>query len=596
MRYKKALSWCVALAVFFPVHRVPCYGGERWKPILDVAVRDDQVYVATVEKGGLYSLEGGRWESLGGTLPSSNLFSLRISPKGHLFLSTYDEALFSMDRGRSWTSLKGGGNVKEFFFTSQGTYLLVDWHRGILRYDGTSSKSKEVKVEGGDFPVTGFSEGPGGSLWASTFGGGMLRSDDDGSTWSPFNSGLDNLFVLSMVWSDTGVLYVGTMEGGVFALGDGEWDKVDGLPYRSVVQAMAYSRGILFAGTLGGVFARTDGGDWISFPLQEGEDVSVRSIAPYRDGVLVGTGEKGLFYVDWDSRSSKAVMMSDSVVSMSLGDDGVWALTRSGKLFSSVDGVSWSDLTSLPGGSYGSLLRHANVAVVGGIGKVYTSHDKAWTGRPLPLREGQGGSAMVVDSDGAFIAALSRGGVFRSIDWGVSWSEIESVDGRYIYSVVSRGKTVAIGTDRGFAVSKDGGRTWENRYIVYGVTSLAIDEKGYLWAASRNGLWRWDLEGLELDTPAIDGFEWSPFNYFTDIFSGKEGSVMGLLRGELVRLSPVSGRYLLERSSLSNNDGILASLSLSDRILISTGRGFYSSVDGGLNWVSIGLPVGIIGR
>lgn len=203
---------------------------------------------------------------------------------------------------------------------------------------------------------------------------------------------------------------------------------------------------------------------------------------------------------------------------------------------------------------------------------------------------------MVVDSDGAFIAALSRGGVFRSIDWGVSWSEIESVDGRYIYSVVSRGKTVAIGTDRGFAVSKDGGRTWENRYIVYGVTSLAIDEKGYLWAASRNGLWRWNLETIELDTPAIDGFEWSPFNYFTDIFSTKEGTVMGLLRGELVRLSPVSGRYLLERSSLSNNDGILASLALSDRILISTGRGFYSSVDGGLNWVSIGLPVGTIGR
>ncbi len=51
MRYKKALSWCVAFAVFFSVHRVPCYGGERWKPILDVAVRDDQVYVATVEKG-----------------------------------------------------------------------------------------------------------------------------------------------------------------------------------------------------------------------------------------------------------------------------------------------------------------------------------------------------------------------------------------------------------------------------------------------------------------------------------------------------------------------------------------------------------------
>lgn len=570
---------------------------DLWGPILDVVVRDDQVYVATAEKGGLYSLEGDRWESLGVSLPSSNIFSLQMSPKGHLFVSTYDEALFSMDGGRSWTSLKGGGNAKEFFFTSQGAYLLVDWHRGILRYDGSSPKSQKAQVQGGDFPVTGFSEGPDGSLWASTFGGGLLLSQDGGSTWIPLNQGLDNLFVLSMAWSDRGRLYVGTMEGGVFSLDDGEWHKTEGLPHGSVVQAMSHFRGVLFVGTLQGLFGRSEyDGVWTSLSLEAGRDVSVRSIAPYRDGLLVGTGNSGLFHVDWDSRYSRAVAKSDPVVSLSLGDEGViWALTRSGKLFSSVDGVSWSDTLPLPEGRYASLAGLSNVVVAGGVGTVYVYQGGGWSARPLPTRDGQGGSAMVAVSDGALIAALSRGGLFRSLDWGLSWREIDSVDGSYIYSVVASGGAVAIGTDRGLALSLDGGETWTNRYVAYGVSSLSIDGE-YLWGTSRNGLWRWKMGDLELDTPVIEGFEWSPFNYFTGIFSGKEGSLVGLLRGDLVRLSPVSERYLLERSSLSNNDGILAALSLSDRVLISTGRGFYSSIDGGLTWASIGLPMGIMGR
>lgn len=595
----KAFS-CLMFTVLFAAYGTQCRGGERWGSILDVVVRGGHVYVATTEKGGLYSLEHGRWESLGGALPSSNLFSLRISPKGNLFLSTYDEALFSKDGGVSWTSLKGGGSIREFFFTSRGTYLLADWNKGILRYDGSSTKPEIPKIQGENFFVTGFSEGPGGILWASTFGGGMLRSDDDGSSWSPFNQGLNGLFVLSMALSDKGELYVGTMEGGVFGLKNGEWIRLNGLPEGSVVQAMACFNGVLFAGTLEGLFLRREKErEWTFLSLLEGDDVPVRSIAPYRDGVIVGTGDKGIFYLGWDLKSSRPVQKSDAVVSLSMGNDGVlWALSESGRLFESEDGTDWSELDSLPEGRYGSLARFSNVAIAGESSTVYSSSDgSAWASRTLPLRDGQGGSVMVVESNGTFIAGLSRGGLFRSSDWGICWDEIDSIDGSYIYSVVSRGKTVAVGTDRGFSVSRDGGRTWENRYIVYGVNSLAIDGSGYLWAASRNGLWRWGLKNLELDTPSIDGFSWSPFNYFTDVFSGRGGDLMGLLRGELVRLSPVSAdSYLLERSSLSNNDGILTALVLPDRIVISTGRGLYSSVDEGLSWMSIGLPVGAVGR
>lgn len=601
VRLKRLAVLFLLCVAFFPcliLKRGFCDGGASWAPILDVAVKDGLVYVVTAEKGGLYVLMENRWEHLGGSLPSSNLFSLTVSSQGHLFLSTYDEALFSKDRGRSWTSLKGGGGIKEIFPTSAGTFILFDWRKGILLFDGSSPKPVKADVQGDDFLVTGFSEGSDGSLWASTFGGGILCSEDGGRNWIPINKGLGNLFVLSMVFARSDGLYVGTMEGGVYVLKGDEWQREDGLPDGSVIQSINYSNGVLLAGTLKGVFARPQGdGPWTPFPLQEGSDVSVRSIAPYRKGALVGTGNHGLFYLDWERRTSRSVMMSDPVVSMAIGDDSViWALSRSGRLFSSLDGVSWSDLAILPEGRYSSLVRSSQVSIVGGSRSVYTSLDgKNWTKRPLPQGEGLEGSVMVVESDEAFIAATSRGGLFRSVNSGVSWNRVESVDGSYVYSLVSQGRTVAVGTDRGFSVSEDGGGTWENRYIVYGVISLAIDEGGHIWAASRNGLWRWDLEGLRLGTPAIEGFKWSPFNYFTDIFPGKDGSLMGLTRGDLIRLSPSSdGSYVLERSSLSNNDSILSAIVLPDSMVISTGRGFYSSSDGGLSWSSVSLPLDIM--
>lgn len=588
---------CAVFTLFFMENRGFCGDGTSWAPVLDVVVKDDLVYVVTAERGGLYGLKDKRWDNLGGALPSSNLYSLSVSPKGHLFLAAYDEALFSKDRGRSWSSLKGGGRVKNVFPTSDGTFILIDWHRGILLFDGISPKPKKAQVQGGDFLVTGFSENPEGSFLMSTFGGGVLRSDDGGSSWYPFNQGLENLFVLSITWSDGDRFYIGTMEGGVFVLEQGVWSKIDGLPEGSIVQVVkSNSDGVLYAGTLNGAFVRSEkDGVWTHFPLVEGEEVSVRSIAFYGDGVLVGTGNNGLFYLDWDKKSSRPVMRSDSVVSMVFEEEKgkVLALSRSGRLFSSLDGNGWSEIAVLPEGRYSSLVRSSQVIMAGASGKIYASSDgETWTGRLFPRKEFEDDSVVaMVESNGAFIVGLSKGGLFRSVDSGVSWSKIDSVEGNYVYSLQSQGSVVAVGTDRGFSLSHDGGITWRSHYVTYGVGSMFLDDR-YLWGSSRNGLWRWTLDDLKLDVPVIEGFKWSPFNYFSDIFPGREGEFLGLIRGGLVRVSPSSeGKYVLNSSSLSNNDRILSAVALPDRLIISTKRGFYSSSDGGLSWSLLSLPV-----
>ena len=54
-----------------------------------------------------------------------------------------------------------------------------------------------------------------GDLFAGTFGHGVLRSTDNGITWTEFNIGLANLNVQTLAISGTNI-FAGTFGGGVY--------------------------------------------------------------------------------------------------------------------------------------------------------------------------------------------------------------------------------------------------------------------------------------------------------------------------------------------------------------------------------------------
>jgi hypothetical protein len=55
------------------------------------------------------------------------------------------------------------------------------------------------------------------TLYAGTYGGGVFKSTNGGTTWSAFNTGLTNLDVYALAINST-MLYAGTWYGGAFAL------------------------------------------------------------------------------------------------------------------------------------------------------------------------------------------------------------------------------------------------------------------------------------------------------------------------------------------------------------------------------------------
>jgi hypothetical protein len=213
----------------------------------------------------------------------------------------------------------------------------------------------------------------------------------------------------------------------------------------------------------------------------------------------------------------------------------------------------------------------------------------------------------MAESGGALYAATWRSGLMRSRDGGRDWERVDTAGAgdddplfgdlsnsqegfTYISSLASDGSRLALATDAGLSASVDGGESWRHSYFNSGLLSVVFDRDGVLWGTSKTGVWRCDLASMEADEGRIDGFRWSPLDYFSDLYRGAGGDLIGVRNKSLHRLVSDGGGFRMEGASLSNVE-VLALLPLSDGgLLLGTSRGFFRSEDGGRSWAEVALP------
>ena len=112
-------------------------------------------------------------------------------------------------------------------------------------------------------------------------------------------------------------------------------------------------------------------------------------------------------------------------------------------------------------------------------------------------------TGMVVDSGGTLYIA-SQAGVFRSVDRGVSWTDLHFFAGAWTIAVDSSGVVYVALTFNGFYPdfglfkSTNGGMTWEFAGLPIGVMSLAISQS-VIYAGTEQGLFK-----------SFDGTTWTP--------------------------------------------------------------------------------------
>ena len=88
------------------------------------------------------------------------------------------------------------------------------------------------------------------------------------------------------------------------------------------------------------------------------------------------------------------------------------------------------------------------------------------------------------------------------------------------------------------------------------------------------------------------GFDWSPLEYFTDLFPGEGNGLIALLGERAVRLLPGEApeSFSLRETNLSNVRVLCSLRDTGGALLLGTERGLFRSTDGGATWSEIALP------
>ncbi len=276
-------------------------------------------------------------------------------------------------------------------------------------------------------------------LYAGSFGHGLFRSDDRGTTWVRSGEGITDPFILSLVTSKDGTVYAGTFRGGVFRTKDQgkTWHSLNGGLKRHEIKTLLAVGEVIYAGTADGAYRLNPADDRWSVVTSGLDEILVHALAQSPDGTLyAGTSGKGV--LRFKSNSSGWVrmhhglkdhegMIENFIRVLTIDADGaIYAGTFDGGVFRSADaGSTWKPISrALPNDSIrGIVLTPRGLFVATGHG-IFKTVDKGrqW----IPLNKGLTSMAIqvLIESEPGIFYAGTNSGAFRSDDDGSTWTAI----------------------------------------------------------------------------------------------------------------------------------------------------------------------------
>jgi photosystem II stability/assembly factor-like uncharacterized protein len=175
-----------------------------------------------------------------------------IKTSGYIFINTNNGRYHSTDNGQSWQwGIRGLGGISEFTIAANGDVLAPSGST-IYRSTDHGWTAMPLNVE-----VYSLALHPQGQLFAGTQHG-LLVSKDNGASWAPVNSSLNNIAARYLAINTSGHIFVVTRRGETFRSRDNgdSWVQVsDALPDTEILCFGINPNDYLFAGTSGdGVF------------------------------------------------------------------------------------------------------------------------------------------------------------------------------------------------------------------------------------------------------------------------------------------------------------------------------------------------------
>ena len=477
----------------------------------------------------------------------------------------------------------------------------------------------------------------GNDLFVGTWGGGVLRSSNNGMHWEAANAGLGNLADLSTARMSVfnGVVYAGT-DGGMFSSVDqgGSWTQLaqgwaDGMTtcilvegqnillgtwgsgiVRSVDGGLTWgwsntglpgSAGIskiirygpyLFCNGWNGVFrSMDDGGTWttVNTPIEQPDIEAIDTtlfIVDYYTPALRSVD----FGMTWQSANTG---LGSHVTSMKSNGTVLYAGTTTGGVYRTTDGgVHWSLLSSL-----GSEVE--NISVIGaklyvstwlnGVGNLYVSTDDGgtWT---LTTNDMIATRVYALDvGNGVLHAGTAGNGFFTSPDGGGTWNAPNTglPQNMEIRCISAIGPDLLIGGDAGAYTSSNGGVNWN-----FGGTGLTNSSMTRMARIGSN-VFAATASGIFITTN--NGSNWAPVNsglgsdpYMMDVFAKADTLYACGSTGVYT-----STNYGNSWNSLNNGlpmGGFFRGIVKNNGVLLTyDANQMYRSTDNGASWSNIGF-------
>lgn len=352
----------------------------------------------------------------------------------------------------------------------------------------------------------------------------LFSSQNPGPTYLPLNGGVYSQAAYPELFSIVGLI------SGSFAE---TWSAVTSNAGSNAINAVETDgNGVwVAAGAAGAMVRSTDNGvTWTAVTSRFGA-TAINGLACDRAGVWVAVGDAGKV-----SRSTNNGAAWTAVTS---------GLTNTDTLYSvACDRNSTFIATAITEGSSQVAIRSTNKAA-------------SWASVTVNGSANGGHKSIATDRKGVWICSASTAFVWRSLDDGLTWTQISTLRGAGSGRIATDGKGVWIATNSGNAVnaarSTDNGLTWAEVAVSITVAGTAI-------ATDSNGTWL--LGSSQATRRSIDnGYTWAEVTIAglsggtTALGFGKDGVAMagaGSAAGILRRSTPTYGYDTATQFKLPN--------------------------------------------
>lgn len=495
--------------------------------------------------GGLVMSEdnGNTWTNIFDPLYTSLAVNAIVFLEDTIFIGTSYGVYRSDDNGSTWLDISNG-LTSNIVYTMEvlENKLFAGTAQGLHKYTLGLNYWNRVLNGIGIQPISCL-QSKDNNIYAGTFDNGIYISSNQGTTWTPLNTGLNGTNIKTFglcssgllcaipsgiylyseqdsSWTELAPIYninsissrgdtimtVQNWQYPNFSFDGGEtWVISNNIDFQSIFKGSLIGSGFYLTGEIAkGIYKSNDGTMWFSSNAGLCNS-TIYSLAENNGKVFAATGGMGLYTTENNGNSWEQNFEGRANL-VAINNDVVYASSNYGFIKSTDNGLNWMTINNgLPSYEFSDLLFIDNTiyATIWEYG-VYKLEDpqESW----YSINNGITNQAVTsIARNGDTIYVGSSNKLFYSINDGLEWNTVDTYTDDYISDILVYNGKILVGSLSGLYISSDNGQSWDQLTNV--PVACLYETEGWVFIGYNfNGIYRLSVDATS-QFPVNEGIE-----------------------------------------------------------------------------------------